>query len=354
MRTPRKRLRALVVAVAATTVALAALAGPAMAAVTVTGAGATFPYPLYTAWAGMYKAKTGVKVNYQGIGSGGGISAIKNGTVLFGATDAPLTSSELSSSGLAQFPMCIGGVVPVVNLSGITSGKLKLSGSVLADIYLGNIKTWNDGRIKSLNPGVSLPATKIGVVHRSDSSGTSWIFTNYLSAVSSSWKSKVGAGKTVSWPTGVGGKGNEGVAAVVKQAKGRIGYVEYAFAKQARIPYTQLKNKSGKWILPSVNSFQAAAAQAKFSASNGFATIMVNTGGTSWPITGASFILVKKANKDYATAHAMLKFFDWAYKDGSAKGKATALQYVSIPSKTVSAVESVWHSQVKAGGKAAW
>jgi phosphate transport system substrate-binding protein len=354
MRYPRRRIKTFVVVAAAATVALAALAGPAMAAITINGAGATFPYPLYTAWAGQYKAKTGVKINYQGIGSGGGIAAIKAGTVLFGATDAPLTSSELSSASLVQFPMCIGGVVPVVNLSGVTSGKLKLTGPVLAEIYLGNIKKWNDSRIKSLNPGVSLPATTISVVHRSDSSGTSWIFTNYLSAVSSSWKSKVGAGKTVSWPTGVGGKGNEGVAAVVKQGKGRIGYVEYAYAKQARIPYAQVKNKSGKWILPSVNSFTAAAAQAKFSASNGFATIMVNTGGTSWPITGASFILVKKTNSDYTTAHAMLKFFDWAYKDSSAKSKATALQYVSIPSKTVTAVESVWHKEIKAGGKAAW
>ena len=354
MRYPRRRIKTFVAVVAAATVALAALAGPALAAITINGAGATFPYPLYTAWAGQYKAKTGVKINYQGIGSGGGISAIKAGTVLFGATDAPLTSSELNSSSLVQFPMCIGGVVPVVNLSGVTSGKLKLTGAVLADIYLGNIKKWNDSRIKSLNPGVSLPATTIGVVHRSDSSGTSWIFTNYLSSVSSSWKSKVGAGKTVSWPTGVGGKGNEGVAAVVKQGKGRIGYVEYAYAKQARIPYTQLKNKSGKWILPSLNSFKAAAAQAKFSASNGFATNMVNTGGTSWPITGASFILVKKSNKDYTTTRAMLKFFDWAYKNSSAKSKATALQYVSIPSKTVTAVESVWHKQIKAGGKVAW
>jgi phosphate transport system substrate-binding protein len=354
MRNPRRRIKTFVAVAAAATVALAALAGPAMAAITINGAGATFPYPLYTAWAGQYKAKTGVKINYQGIGSGGGIAAIKAGTVLFGATDAPLTSSELGDASLVQFPMCIGGVVPVVNLSGVTSGKLKLTGPVLADIYLGNIKKWNDSRIKSLNPGVSLPATTIGVVHRSDSSGTSWIFTNYLSAVSSSWKSKVGAGKTVSWPTGVGGKGNEGVAAVVKQGKGRIGYVEYAYAKQARIPYTQLKNKSGKWILPSLNSFKAAAAQAKFSASNGFATIMVNTGGTSWPITGASFILVKKTNKDYTTTHAMLKFFDWAYKDSSAKSKATALQYVSIPSKTVTAVESVWHKEIKAGGKVAW
>ncbi len=354
MRTPKKRFGRLTLMTAAAVVALAMLAGPALARMTINGAGATFPYPLYTGWAGQYKAKTGVKVNYQGIGSGGGISAIKAGTVLFGATDAPLSSSELSSSGLVQFPLCSGGVVPIVNLSGIAAGKLKLTGPVLADIYLGKIKKWNDSRIKSINPGLSLPSTSIAVVHRSDGSGTSWIFTHYLSAVSGTWKSQVGADKSVKWPAGIGGKGNEGVASLVKQAKGRIGYVEYAYAKQSRIAWTQLKNKSGKWVLPSLNSFKAAAASAKFSSSNGFATVMVNTGGTSWPITGASFILVKKSNKDYATTHGMLKFFDWAYKNASAKSKASALNYVSIPSKVVTSVESVWHKQVKAAGKAAW
>jgi phosphate transport system substrate-binding protein len=353
MRSPKKRIRTLVAVTAAVTTAFAALAGPALAAITVNGAGATFPYPLYSAWAGMYKSK-GVKVNYAQIGSGGGIAAIKNGTVLFGATDAPLTTAELNTSSLVQFPMCIGGVVPVVNLSGIGAGKLKLDGTTLARIYLGQIKTWNDAAIKKLNPGVKLPGTRIGVVHRSDSSGTSWIFTNYLSAVSSTWKSKVGAGKTVKWPTGVAGNGNAGVAAVVKQAKGRIGYVEYAYARDAKLAYTQLKNKSGKWILPSLNTFKSAAATAKFSASNGFASIMVNSGGSTWPITGASFILVKKTNKDYTTTHAMLKFFDWAYKNSSAKTKASVLQYVSIPSKVVTSAESVWHKNIKAGGKVAW
>jgi len=354
MRIPKKRFRTLAVLLATASVALATIAGPAMAAITVNGSGATFPYPLYSSWAGMYKAKTGTKINYQGIGSGGGIAAIEAGTVNFGATDAPLSTGDLSSHGLAQWPMTIGGVVPVVNLSGVTNGKLKLTGSVLADIYLGNIKTWNDSRIKSLNPGVSLPATKIGVVHRSDSSGTSFIFSSYLSAVSSSWKSKVGASKAPSWPTGIGGKGNEGVAALVKQAKGRIGYVEYAYATQTHIPWTQLKNKSGKWVLPSVKAFAAAAATASFPASNGFAGTMVNSGGTSWPITGATYILVKKSNKDYATAHGMLAFFNWAYTDSKAKTKATALSYVNIPSKTVTAVKSMWHAQIKGGGKAAW
>jgi phosphate transport system substrate-binding protein len=354
MRTPKKRLRLLVTAVAATTVALATLAGPAMAAVTINGAGATFPYPLYTAWAGMYKAKTGNKINYQGIGSGGGISAIKAGTVNFGATDAPLTPAELSSSGLVQFPMTVGGVVPVVNLSGVGAGKMKLTGPVLADIYLGKITKWNDKRIKSLNPGMKLPTTAITVVHRSDSSGTSYIFTNYLSAVSSTWRSKVGAGKSVSWPTGVGGKGNEGVAAVVKQAKGRIGYVEYAFAKQGRIAWTQLKNKSGKFILPSVRSFTVAASGAKYPAKNGFASMMVNMGGTSWPITGATYILVKKNNSNYAVTNGMLKFFNWAYKDAKAKSKANALSYVNIPNKAVTSIQTMWRNQIKAAGKKAW
>ena len=355
MRTPKKRIQALAAAVAVTAVAFATLVAPAMAAVTVNGAGATFPYPLYTAWAGMYKTATGNKINYQGIGSGGGIAAIKNGTVQFGATDAPLAASDLSSSSLVQFPMTIGGVLPVVNLSGVSAGKLKLTGAVLADIYLGTITKWNDSRIKSLNPSVKLPGTKIVVVHRSDSSGTSFIFTSYLSAVSSTWASKVGANKLPSWPTGIGGKGNEGVAALVKQGSGRIGYVEYAYAKQSHLAWTQLKNKSGKWILPSLSTFQAAAKQASFaSASQGFVAKMVNLGGTAWPITGPTYILVKKSNSNYTTINTMLKFFNWAYTNSSAKAKATALQYVNIPSKTVSAVKSMWHSQIKAGGKPAW
>ncbi len=355
MRFPKKRIKTFAAVAAAATLALALLAGPAMAAITINGAGATFPYPLYTSWAGMYKAKTGVKVNYQGIGSGGGIAAIKNGTVLFGATDAPLAASDLSSSGLAQWPMTIGGVVPVVNLSGVGAGKLKLTGAVVADIYLGNIKKWNDSRIKSLNPGVKLPSSNIVVVHRSDSSGTSFIWSSYLTAVSSSWKSKIGASKAPAWPVGIGGKGNEGVAALVKQAKGRIGYVEYAYAKQGRLAYTQLKNKSGKYILPSLNAFKLAAATAKFSgASSGFVATMVNSGGTSWPITGPTYILMKKSNGNYTNANAALKFFNWDFTNSSAKNKATALQYVNIPSKTVTAIKKMWHSTIKAGGKPAW
>jgi phosphate transport system substrate-binding protein len=355
MRIAKKRVRTLIAAAAVATVALAALAGPALAAVTINGAGATFPYPLYTSWAGMYKSKTGVKVNYQGIGSGGGIAAIEAGTVQFGASDAPLSASDLSSSGLAQWPMTIGGVVPVVNLSGVGAGKLKLTGPVLADIYLGNIKKWNDSRIKSLNPGVSLPSANIVVVHRSDSSGTSFIWSSYLTAVSSAWGSKVGASKSPAWPVGIGGKGNEGVAALVKQAVGRIGYVEYAYATQGRLAYTQLKNKSGTWVLPSLNAFQKAAATATFSgASSGFVATMVNSGGTSWPITGPTYILMKKANSNLTTTRGALQFFNWAFTDSSAKNKATALQYVNIPSSTVTKIKSMWHATIKAEGKPAW
>jgi len=354
MRTPKRRFSTLVAVTAAVTVALAALAGPALARITINGAGATFPYPLYTTWAGQYKAKTGTQINYQGIGSGGGIAAIKAGTVLFGGTDAPLNNSELKASNLVQFPMCIGGVVPVVNLPGIGAGQLKLTGPVLADIYLGKIKTWNDSRIKKLNPKLKLPSMAVGVVHRSDGSGTTFIVTSYLSRVSGSWKSAVGADKSVKWPTGVGGKGNEGVAALVKQAKGRIGYVEYAYAKQGKIAWTQLTNKSGKWVLPSLKTFTLAAESARFSAKNGFYAIIVNTGGKSWPITGATFILVKKSNKDYKTTNAMFKFFDWSYKNSTAKKSASKLNYVAIPQTVVKTIEGVWHSQVKADGKAAW
>jgi len=334
---------------------LATIVAPSMAAVSITGAGATFPAPLYYKWANDWKAKTGNKVNYQAIGSGGGISAIKNGTVLFGGSDAPLTAGELNSAGLVQFPTCIGGVVPIVNLPGFGNGKLKLNGPVLAQIYLGQITMWNAGAIKSLNPGAKLPATRILVVHRSDSSGTTWIFTHYLSSVSSTWASQVGADKSVRWRVGVGGKGNEGVAGLVKQTKGRIGYVEYAYSVQSRIPYAQMKNKAGKFVLPSLGSFGAAAAGARWSSSNGFGTILVNAAGSrSWPIAGASFALVKKSTGNYANAHAMFSFFDWAYKNGTGRADATRLQYVSMPLSVVGAVERVWHAQVKAGGKAAW
>jgi len=353
MRSAKSRITLGTALVGLAAVLFAVVVAPAMAAVTINGAGATFPAPLYYKWANDFKAKTGNKVNYQAIGSGGGISAIKAGTVLFGGSDTPLTAADLSSSGLVQFPSCIGGVVPIVNLPGITNGKLKLTGAVLADIYLGKITTWNASAIKALNPGVSLPSSRILVVHRSDASGTSWIFTKYLSAVSGEWASKVGADKSVRWPVGVAGKGNEGVAALVKQSKGRIGYVEYAYSVQSRIPWTQMRNAAGKFVSPSLSSFAAAASGASWSAANGFGTVMVNAkGAKSWPITGASFVIVKKSTGDYATAHAMFQFWDWAYKSG--RSQASALQYVSMPLSVVKNVEKVWHSQVKAGGKAAW
>lgn len=334
-------------------VAFAVLVAPAMAAVTINGAGATFPAPLYYKWANDWKSATGNKVNYQAIGSGGGVAAIKAGTVHFGASDYPTSASDLSSAGLVQFPSCVGGVVTVVNLPGITNGKLKLTGPVLADIYLGNITTWNNSAIKALNPGVNLPSTRIVVVHRSDASGTSFIFTSYLTAVSPTWASKVGANASPRWPVGVAGKGNEGVAALVKQASGRIGYVEYAYSVQSRIPWTQLRNKAGGYVSPSVGTFAAAAAGANWSAANYFAPSMVNAAGkNSWPITGPTFVLVKKSTNDYATANAMFHFWDWAYKSG--RGDATALNYVSIPANVVKQIEKMWHAQVKAGGKPAW
>jgi phosphate transport system substrate-binding protein len=353
MRSAKSRTTLVAGLVGLAAVLLAVIVAPALAAVTINGAGATFPAPLYYKWANDWKAKTGNKVNYQAIGSGGGISAIKAGTVLFGGSDTPLTAADLSASGLVQFPSCIGGVVPIVNLPGIGNGKLKLSSTVLADIYLGKITAWNASAIKALNPGVNLPSTRILVVHRSDASGTSWIFTKYLSAVSGEWASKVGADKSVRWPVGVAGKGNEGVAALVKQTKGRIGYVEYAYSVQSRIPWAQVRNAAGKFVSPSLSTFAAAAAGASWSAANGFGTVMVNAkGANSWPITGASFVLVKKSTGDYATAHAMFQFWDWAYKSG--RGGASALQYVSMPTPVIKAVEKVWHAQVKAGGKAAW
>lgn len=332
-------------------------AAPAFAAATVNGAGATFPYPIYSKWAKAYNAKTGVKVNYQPIGSGGGISAIKAGTVLFGGTDAPLTASELKSAGLVQFPAVLGGVVAIVNIPGVGAGKLKLTGPVLAKIYLGQITKWNHPAIKSLNPGLSLPSSTVNVVHRSDSSGTTWIFTHYLSAVSSDWRSKVGADKSVRWPKGVGAKGNEGVASAVTRTRNSIGYVEYAYAKQARIPWTQLKNKSGRWVQPTLSSFSAAASQAKWSAPAGFYTLVVNRDGSNtWPIVGATFILVRKnmSAEKYDAAKAMFKFWNWCLTDTSARSMATQLQYVNLPSGVITSIKSVWRNQVRAGGKVVW
>ncbi|MEJ2646682.1 MAG: phosphate ABC transporter substrate-binding protein PstS [Gammaproteobacteria bacterium] len=311
----------------------------------ISGAGATFPYPVYAKWADAYAKQTGVKMNYQSIGSGGGIKQIKAKTVDFGASDAPLKPSELQEAGLMQFPMIMGGVVPVVNLPGIRSGELKLSNELLADIFLGKIKTWNDSRIAKENPGVKLPNKQITVVHRSDGSGTTWIFTNFLSKVSSDWKSQVGNNKSVAWPTGVGGKGNEGVASYVKRIKGSVGYVEYAYALQNHMTHVKLRNQAGNYVEPTSESFQAAAANADWAHATGFYMVLTDQPGKdSWPITGASFILVYKNQANPDTAKAVLKFFDWAYHHG--QQMAEKLDYVPMPASVVKLVETTWHRNI--------
>jgi len=320
----------------------------------ISGAGATFPYPVYAKWAEKYNHQTGVKMNYQSIGSGGGIKQIKAKTVDFGASDAPLKPAELDKVGLMQFPMVMGGVVPVVNVPGIKAGHLKLSAKVLAEIYLGDIKKWDDSRIKSLNKGLNLPSKSITVVHRSDGSGTTWIFTNYLSKVSKTWADKVGNNKAVAWPAGVGGKGNEGVASYVSRIKGSIGYVEYAYALQNHMSYAKLQNKDGHYVEPTAKNFQAAAAGADWKNAPGFYMVLTDQPGkNSWPITGATFILVYKSQDKPANGQAVLKFFDWAYHHGGKMAKK--LDYVPMPSSVVSLVEKTWAAEIKDGsGNAVW
>ncbi len=332
----------------------AAFSFNAAKAAEITGAGATFPYPIYAKWAEEYKKATGTGLNYQSIGSGGGIKQIKAKTVDFGASDMPLKAEELESEGLMQFPAIMGGVVPVVNVEGIAPGQLKLTGQVLAEIYLGKVKKWNDQQIASLNPGVKLPAEDISVVHRADASGTSFLFTDYLSKTNPEFKSTVGAGTAVKWPTGVGGKGNEGVAANVQRLKNSIGYVEYAYAKKNKMSHTQLKNHDGQFVLPDDATFKAAAAGAEWSKTPGFAVILTDQPGkSSWPITGASFILMHKMQADIAKGREVLKFYDWAYKNGG--NMAAELDYVAMPSSVVKLVEDAWKVQLKdASGKAAW
>ncbi len=314
----------------------------------IAGAGATFPYPIYAKWAEAYHNKTGVKLNYQSIGSGGGIKQIKAKTVDFGASDAPLKPEELDAAGLLQFPMIIGGVVPVVNLPGIKAGEIKLSPGLLADIYLGKISKWNDAAIKKLNPGVNLPSKRISVVHRSDGSGTTWIFTNYLSKVSKAWADKVGNDKAVAWPTGVGGKGNEGVASYVTRIKGSIGYVEYAYALQNHMTHVKLQNRDGNYVDPTSEAFQAAAANADWAHAPGYYLVLTDQPGKdSWPISGASFILLYKDQAKPAVAQAVLKFFDWSYHNGAKM--AEQLDYVPIPENVVSLVEKTWHEDIKGG-----
>jgi phosphate transport system substrate-binding protein len=318
------------------------------AAMDISGAGATFPYPIYAKWSDAYKKETGVGVNYQSIGSGGGIKQIQAKTVTFGASDMPLKPADLVKGGMIQFPTVIGGDVPVVNLEGIKSGDLKLDGATLAKIFLGEIKTWDDAALKKLNPNAKLPAQPIVVVHRSDGSGTTFIWTDYLSKVSAEWKSKVGANTSVEWPVGIGAKGNEGVANNVANTKGAIGYVEYAYAKQNNLTAVSMINKDSKVVAPNAASFQAAAANADWVKADSFYVILTDQpGAASWPIAGATFIIVYKQPQDPAAVAEALKFFAWAYTKGGRM--AEELDYVPMPGNVVSAIQKVWMTEIKDG-----
>jgi phosphate transport system substrate-binding protein len=323
----------------------AAIAYPAMA-IDISGAGATFPYPVYAKWADAYKKATGSGLNYQSIGSGGGIKQITARTVTFGASDMPLKPDELEKIGVIQFPTVMGGVVPVINLEGIKSGDVTLDGQTLGKIFMGEVKTWDDPAIAKLNPKAKLPKQAIAVVHRSDGSGTTFIFTNYLSKVNADWKSKVGNNTAVEWPVGIGAKGNEGVANNVANTKGSIGYVETAYAKQNNLTTTNLVNKDGKAVAPTTESIMAAAAGADWANAPGFYVILTDSAGaTAWPIAGATFILLPKQPKDPAATGEALKFFAWAYKNGSKM--AQDLDYIPMPDSVVKQVEAVWKKDVK-------
>lgn len=314
-----------------------------------TGAGASFPAPLYSKWASDYNNATGVKINYQSVGSGAGLRQIEAKTVDFGASDAPLKDEDLNKKGLVQFPTVIGGVVPVVNIKGIAPGQIKLSGQVLGDIYLGKISNWSDPAIKALNPGVALPDASIAPVRRADGSGTSFIFTNYLSKVNAEWKSKVGEGTAVNWPTGAGGKGNEGVAAFVGRLPNSIGYVEYAYVKQNKMTYVQMQNAEGQFVSPDDSAFKAAAAGADWAKS--FYQILTNQPGKeSWPITGATFILMQKSQEKPVQAATSLKFFEWAYKTGDKT--ASDLDYVPMPDSVKETILKSWTAIQDTSGKA--
>jgi phosphate transport system substrate-binding protein len=319
----------------------------------ISGAGATFPYPVYAKWAEAYKAKTGTRMNYQSIGSGGGIKQITAKTVDFGASDMPLSPDALSKDGLAQFPMVMGGVVLVVNLPGVQPGQLKLDGKTLAGMYLGKIAKWNDPAIVQLNPGMKLPDKAVATVHRSDGSGTNFIFTHYLSSVDPEFKSKVGENTSVEFPGGLGGKGNEGVAALASRTDGAIGYVEYAYALQNKMTYTLLRNRGGAFVSPTSASFQAAAANADWSKATGFYLLLTDQPGKeSWPITGATFILMHTQQTKPEKAREVLNFFDWAYRNG---GKlAEQLDYVPMPAAVITAVEQSWKKIVGTDGKPVW
>lgn len=327
---------------------LAAAAGTttAWAAVEVTGAGSTFVYPLMSQWSTDYSAATGTRVNYSSIGSGGGIAQIKAATIDFGASDKPLPPAELAQSGLAQFPIVIGGVVPVVNIEGVGPGRLRLDGDTLARIYLGAITQWNDPAIVALNPGANLPAEPISVVHRSDGSGTTFNFADYLSKVSADWKSKVGEGTAVQWPVGVGGKGNEGVAAYVRQIRNSIGYVELEYALKTGMAYTQLRNRAGNFVEPSLVTFEAAAASADWSSVKDFTLVITDApGAKAWPIAASVFVIVYRQPKDATRSKAAMEFFRWALEKG--QGRAKELNYVALPEPLVKSIEKYWASEIK-------
>jgi phosphate transport system substrate-binding protein len=327
----------------------ASLATPVLAA-DITGAGATFPYPIYAKWADAYKKSTGTGLNYQSIGSGGGIKQITAKTVDFGASDMPLKGEDLEKNGLVQFPAIMGGVVPVVKLAGIQPGQLKFTGDLLAQIYLGKVAKWNDPAIAKVNPGVKLPDQNITVVHRSDGSGTTFLWTNYLSKVSPDWKSTVGEGTSVKFPAGVGGKGNEGVASYVQKIDGAIGYVEYAYAKQNKLAHGQMQNRNGKFVQPEDNAFKSAAAGANWKSVPGMGVVLTDQpGDASWPVTGASFILVHAKQDNPQTGKEVLKFFDWAYRNG--QKMAEELDYVPMPDPVVKEIEASWKSVTDTSGK---
>lgn len=328
---------------------MAMVASLTVHAAEVTGAGASFPAPIYAKWADGYQKATGNRINYQSIGSGGGIKQITAKTVDFGASDMPLKPEVLDKDGLIQFPTVIGGVVPVVNLAGIKPGELKLTGAVLADIYLGKITKWNDKAIAEINPGLPLPANDIGVVRRADGSGTTFIFSNYLSKVSAEWKQKVGEGTAVQWPVGLGGKGNEGVSAFVQRLSGSIGYVEYAYAKQNNMTYALLKNSAGNFVVPDDSTFKAAAAHADWSKSAFYEILTDEPGKDSWPITGATFILMHKVQDKPAQAAEVIKFFDWSYKNGDRM--AAELNYVPLPDSLVKSIHTAWGQLKDSSGK---
>jgi phosphate transport system substrate-binding protein len=339
---------------ALTAAAVLGLAAHGAAAADISGAGATFPYPVYAKWAQAYKDATGIGLNYQSIGSGGGIKQITNRTVTFGASDRPLSGEELDKAGLTQWPQIMGGVVPAINVPGIEPGELVLDGETLADIYLGNITSWDDEAIKELNPSLDLPDTAIAPVYRSDGSGTTFLFTDYLTKVSDEFGRGIGSNTAVQWPVGIGAKGNEGVAAMVKQMQGGVGYVEYAYVKQNKMPYARLLNQAGEAVEPSSETFQAAAANADWSSEPGFGVILTDEPGEkSWPITGASFILMPKTPKSPDTAKQALDFFAWAFENGDRM--AQELDYVPMPDTVVDQIESSWSKNIKAdGGKPVW